>query len=68
MIVPSMLYKEIYDHLLNDIQKVKFRTEYLLPKAIKEFKKVKKLPAWRWYEYTVPSTNNYYFWNNLIIR
>lgn len=60
MIVPSMLYKEIYDHLLSDIHRVKFRTEYLLPKAIKEFKKAKKLPAWRWYEYTVPSTNNSY--------
>ena len=29
-------------------------------KAIKEFKKERRFPAWRWYEYTVPASQNKY--------
>ncbi len=60
MIVPSMTYKEMYDHLASDCKKVKIKEEYLLPKAIREFKKERTFPAWRWYEYTIPSTKNKY--------
>lgn len=65
MITPSMTYKEMYDHLAKDLKKVEYRKEYYLPKAIKEFRKARKFPVWKWYEYKVPSTNNTYvifFW------
>lgn len=65
MITPSMTYKEMYDHLANDLKKVEYRKEYFLPKAIKEFRKARKFPVWKWYDYKVPSTNNKYvifFW------
>jgi len=55
-----MTYKEMYDHLAADLEKVKIKEAYLLPKAVKEFRKERRFPAWRWYEYTIPSTNNKY--------
>ena len=67
MITSSMTYKEMYDHLAKDLKKVEYRKEYFLPKAIKEFRKEKTFPAWKWYEYKVPSSNNKYvifFWAN----
>lgn len=60
MLLPTMTYKEMYDHLSKDLQKVKIRENYFLPKAIKEFKKEKRFPACRWYEYTVPASQNKY--------
>lgn len=60
MFLPSMTYKEMYDNLAKDFEKVKIKQEYLLPKAIREFKKEMKFPAWKWYEYTIPSTGNTY--------
>lgn len=60
-----MTYKEMYDHLEKDLKKVEYRKEYFLPKAIKEFRKARKFPVWKWYDYKVPSTNNKYvifFW------
>lgn len=55
-----MTYKEIYDHLAADKQKVDIKKDSLLPKAIKKFKKRMKFPAWELYEYTIPATNNKY--------
>lgn len=60
MIVPSMSYKEMYDNLAKDKNRVEYRKEYYLPKAIKEFKKTRIFPAWKWYNYTIPSTGNQY--------
>jgi len=60
MIVSSMSYKEMYDNLAKDKDKVEYRKTYYLPKAIKEFKKARKFPAWKWYDYTNPSTGNQY--------
>lgn len=60
MILPTMTYKEMYDHLAADKQKVEIKKEYLLPKAVKAFKKRMKFPAWEIYDYTIPSTNNKY--------
>lgn len=60
MILPTMTYKEMYDHLAADRQKVEIKEEYLLPKAVKAFKKKLKFPAWEIYDYTIPSTNNKY--------
>ena len=60
MLLPSMTYKEMYDHLAADFEKVKIKKEYLLPKAVREFKKERRFPAWKCCEYTIPSTNNKY--------
>ena len=34
----------MYDHLGEDLKKVKIREDYFLPKAIKEFKKERRFP------------------------
>lgn len=60
MLLPSMTYKEMYDHLASDLEKVRIKEGCLLSKAIREFKKDCKFPSWRWYEYTVPATKNKY--------
>ena len=60
MIVPSMSFKEMYDNLAIDREKVNYRKNYYLPKAIKELKRAKKFPACKWYDYTIPSTGNQY--------
>lgn len=60
MLLPTMTYKEMYDHLANDLKKVQIKEEYLRPKAVREFKNERKFPSWRWYEYTIPATNNKY--------
>ena len=60
MLLSSMTYKEMYDHLASDLKKVQIREQYFLPKAIREFKKQRKFPAWMWYEYIVPTTRNKY--------
>lgn len=58
MLLPTMTYKEMYDNLSKDL--IKIREDYFLSKAIKEFKKERRFPAWRWYEYTVPASQNKY--------
>lgn len=50
----------MYDHLGDDLKKVKIRENYFLPKAIREFKKARRFPACKWYEYTVPESQNKY--------
>ncbi|MBR5863447.1 MAG: hypothetical protein IKY76_02690 [Alistipes sp.] len=60
MIRECTTHKEIYYELAADLKKVELRMEQLYPKAIKEFKKEKKFPAWRWYEYNIPSSGNEY--------
>ena len=39
MLLPSMTYKEMYDNLAADLEKIKIKKEYLLPRAVKELKK-----------------------------
>lgn len=60
MLLPTMTYKEMYDHLVIDKQKVDIKKEYLLPKAIKALKKAKKFPACEYFDYKIPATNNQY--------
>lgn len=60
MILPSMTYKEMYDHLAADKQKVDIKKAALLPKAVKAFRKELRFPAWLLYEYKIPATNNQY--------
>lgn len=51
MITDFETYKEVYDHLEKDHEKIKYRVDYYLPKAIKEFQKATTFPACKWYEY-----------------
>lgn len=60
MILPSMTYKEMYDHLAADKQKVDIKKDYLLHKAIRNFRKASRFPAWELYEYKIPASNNQY--------
>lgn len=60
MILPTMTFKEMYDHLADDLEKIKFRKNTLRSKAIREFRKQCIFPAWKWYDYTIPATNNKY--------
>lgn len=60
MILSTMSYKEMYDHLATDKQKVDIKKESLRPKAIKAFRKASRFPAWGLYEYKIPATNNQY--------
>jgi len=55
-----MTSKEMYDNLAADLQKIRIKQSYLLPKAVKKFRKEAKFPAWEWFEYKIPATNNSY--------
>lgn len=60
MLTSSMTIKEMYDHLCKDKEKIEYRENYFRPKAIKEFRKARKFPAWVCYDYEVPKTSNRY--------
>ena len=60
MLLTSMTYREMYDHLAADKYKVDIKQEYLRPKAVKAFRKTSRFPAWELYEYKIPATNNQY--------
>ncbi len=60
MILLTMTYKEMYDNLAADYKKIKIKQDYLLPKAVKAFRKVTRFPAWQLFEYKIPATNNSY--------
>ena len=66
MIVPSMPFKDIFEAISEDSEKVKYRIEKVCPKAVKELKKSKSFPAWYIDEYT-PGSNNKYV-NFYIVR
>lgn len=50
----------MYDHLSKDLNKIQIKKDCLFSKAIKEFKKAKRFPIYKWYEYTIPATQNKY--------
>lgn len=60
MILPSMTWKEMYDGLATDAQKVQLRIEKSYPKAVRTFKKTRTFPAWYIDEYKIPATINQY--------
>lgn len=60
MILSSMTWKEMYDALVRDEQKVQIRIDKIYPKAVKFFKKSRSFPAWYIDEYRIPATNNQY--------
>ena len=61
MLLSTMTYKEMYDHLSKDLNKIQNKKDCLFPKAIKEFKKAKRFPIYKWYEYTIPATKQVYY-------
>lgn len=61
MLVTSMSCKEMFYNLASDKEKVDIKKEYLRSRAIKELKKKSKFPAYVWYEYKIPTTQNKYF-------
>lgn len=60
MITRGMTSKQKYDHLCEDLNKLRYRMDYYRPKAIKEIKKSKTFPAWKTFDYYVKETNNKY--------
>lgn len=60
MITSSMTYREMYDHFSKDREKLNYRVDYYLPKAIKELNASKSFPAWKKYDYVSPLTRNKY--------
>lgn len=55
-----MSHKEICDALFSDLLKLKIRTNTLIPKIVKQFKKEGKFPAWKWSEYIHQESRNRY--------
>ena len=60
MIVPSMTNLEVYNELVADFPKLKIWAEKLMAKVVKEFRKVRKFPAWQYYDYIHQESKNKY--------
>lgn len=60
MITDLETYKEVYDNIVADHEKLRYRIDYYKPKAIKELRNTKTFPAWKWYEYECPKSRNKY--------
>ena len=60
MIVPTMTNLEVYNELAADLPKLKIRANTLMKKVVKEFRKVRRFPAWQCYEYTHQESKNKY--------
>lgn len=60
MIVPSMTNLEVYNELVADLPKLKIRANTLMTKVVKEFRKVRRFPAWQSYGYTHQKSRNKY--------
>ena len=60
MLVPSMTYKEMYDNLAMDYEKIEIKMDQLKSKAIKKFRKVHVFPAVEVFSYRIPTSNNLY--------
>ena len=60
MIIPSMTFKQMYDGLVEDSEKLKYKMNYLAPKVNKIFAKSTTFPTWEKYDYTIPATQNHH--------
>lgn len=60
MLVPSMTYKEMYDNLAMDYEKIEIKIDQLKSKAIKRLRKVHVFPTVEMFSYRIPSSNNLY--------
>lgn len=60
MIVPSMSKLEIWKALTADLEKLRIKSDSLIPKVVKLFKKECRFPAWRWEEYEHQESRNKY--------
>ena len=58
MITDFETYKDVYDYLAKDHEKINYRVNYYLPKAIKELQKATTFPACKWYGYECPKSKN----------
>ena len=52
--------REIYNVLEEDLPKVRYRINYMMPKVVKEFMREHKFPAWRICQYTVSESGAKY--------
>ncbi len=60
MIVANMNLHEVYAHLKEEKNKLDWKRDTLLTKAVKEIKRQGVFPAMVMYDYKVPSSNNQY--------
>lgn len=60
MITDFETYKEVYDQIADDLEKIVYRVGYYMPKAVKELHKATVFPACKWYEYECPKSKNKY--------
>ena len=60
MIVANMSLHEVYDTLMDEMQKLDWKRDTLLPKAVKEMNRQMGFQSYVMYDYKVPSTNNQY--------
>ena len=51
-----MSYRDIYSALEEDLPKVRYRAEYMMPKIIKDLKQERNFPTLRTVNYTVPES------------
>jgi hypothetical protein len=58
MIVANMSLHEVYDTLMNEMQKLDWKRETLFPKAVKQINK--RMSSYVMYDYKIPSSNNQY--------
>ena len=55
-----MSLHEVYDTLMGEMQKLDWKRDALLPKAVKEMNRQMGFQSYVMYDYKVPSTNNQY--------
>lgn len=60
MLIPSMTFYEMYEELAADRDKIKYKRQQLMPKAVKSLQKANRFPAWELFEYTIPNRHNSY--------
>lgn len=60
MIVANMSLHEVYDTLMDEMQKLDWKRDALLPKAVKEMNRQMSFQSYVMYDYKLPSSNNQY--------
>ena len=58
MIVANMSLHEVYDTLMEEMQKLDWKRDALLPKAVKEMNRQMSLQSYVMYDYKLPLSNN----------
>lgn len=60
MVISTMKICEMYEDLIADRSKIDYKHRQLTPKAVKQFRKALRFPAWELFEYTSPRSHNTY--------